>query len=174
MNKKYMKKVITLITILIVSISNAQTPCTLIFDKGMTVKQGFVGGGIQVTLPANYRCSIYGDRIIVGVEKFDSIAQYKAIEDQLLEKYTKKLCQRLTGTDEASGDTEISYEISNSEMFKYCRVVYFYYDSMMSTDSLETSWNYLSDGEQTILIVANGEVTFQKKIKLQNGLLVFN
>lgn len=80
----------------------------------------------------------------------------------------------MTGTDEANGDTEISYEISNSEMFKYCRVVYFYYDSMMSTGSLESSWNYLSDGEHIILIVANGEVTFQKKIKLQDGLLVYN
>ena len=170
-----MKKVIILfLLILFASVSNAQTKCTIIFNQGMTVKQGFVGGGIQVTLPADYRCYIYGDRIIVGVEKFDSIAQYKAIEEQLLEKYTKKLCQRLTGTDENSGDTEISYEISNSEMFKYCRVVYFYYDSMMSTGSLESSWNYLSDGEHTILIVANGEVTFQKKIKLQDGLLVYN
>ncbi|MBP6754518.1 MAG: hypothetical protein KA210_00110 [Bacteroidia bacterium] len=169
-----MKKVITLIIILIVSISKAQTPCTLIFNKGMTVEKGFVGGGIQVTLPANYRCYIYGDRIIVGIEKFDSIAQYKAIEEVLLKKYTKKLCQRLTGTDENSGDTEISYEISNSEIFKHCEVVYFYYDSMMSSNSIESSWNYLSDGEHTILIVANGEVTFQKKIKLQDGLLVFN
>jgi hypothetical protein len=171
-----MKKVITLIVILILiaSVSNAQTKCTIIFNQGMTVKQGFVGGGIQVTLPADYRFFIYGDRIIVGVEKFDSIAQYKAIEEQLLEKYTKKLCQRLTGTDEASGDTELSYEISNSEMFNYCRVVYFYYDSMMFTNSIETAWNYINDGEHTILIVANGEVTFQKRIKLQDGLLVFN
>ena len=170
-----MKKVITLvILILIAMVSNAQTKCTIIFNQGMTVKQGFVGGGLQVTLPADYICYIYGDRIIVGIENFENIAQYKAIEENLLVKYTKKLCQRLTGTDEASGDTEISYEISNSEMFNYFRVVYYYYDSMMSTNSLETSWNYISDGEHTIVIVANGEVTFQKKIKLQDGLLVFN
>ena len=62
-----MKKVITLIVILIASFSNAQTKCTIIFNQGMTVKQGFVGGGIQVTLPADYRCYIYGDRIIVGI-----------------------------------------------------------------------------------------------------------
>jgi len=168
------KTIILFLLILITSVSIAQNNYTIIFNNGMTVKQGFVDGGIQVTLPENYRCFIYGDRIIVGVEKFDNIDQYKAIEKQLVKKYTKKLCQRITGTEEASGDTELSYEVSNSEMFDYCRIVYFYYDSMMSTNSLESSWNYLSDGEHTILIVANGEVTFQKKIKLQDGLLVYN
>lgn len=168
-----MKKIITLL-LMIRSVSNAQTKCTIIFNQGMTVVQGFVGGGLQVTLPEEYTFYVYGDRKISNIEKFDSLNEFKSVQKEILEKNKKILFQKMCGNDLGCGDTEILYEVENSEMFKYCRVIYFTYDSMMSTNSIENSWSSISDGEHTILIDAANGVTFQKKIKLQDGLLVYN
>jgi hypothetical protein len=57
-------------------------------------------------------------------------------------------------------------------MFGYCRVIYFTYESMMSTNSILGGWFSLADGEHTILIDTADGITFQKKIKLKDGLLV--
>ena len=172
-----MKKVITLIVILILiaSVSNAQTKCTIIFNQGMTVKQGFVGGGIQVTLPEeDFTFYVYGNRQIINIEEFNSFVHFKSVEKEILKKNKKILFQKICGNDFGCGDTEISYEIHNSDMSRSCRVIYFTYESMMSTNSITGGWYSLSDGEHTILIDTANGVTFQKKIKLQDGLLVFN
>jgi hypothetical protein len=168
-----MKKEITLfLLILIASVSNAQNNYTFIFNNGMTAKQGFVDGGIQVTLPEEeYTFYVFGDRQIINIEEFSSFSEFKSVEKEVIEKNKKILFQKICGYEFGCGDTEISYEVRDSKMFGY-RVIYFTYESMMSTNSILGGWFSLADGEHTILIDTADGITFQKKIKLKDGLLV--
>lgn len=82
MDKSYhtkMKRVFYILVALLVSfISMAQHRVTLLFDNGMTVKDGFQEGGVQLDLPTGeYEFYIFGERNIVGIERFDSIAQFR-------------------------------------------------------------------------------------------------
>lgn len=158
--------------LLISSVATSQTNCTLKFDNGVMGQSGYLEGGIQVELPLNYKFYVFGERKIVNIERLDSFEEFKAREKELLEKSNKILFQKLCGNDFGCGDTEISYEIHNSEMFAYCRVVYFYYENFLSTTSILGGWHSLADGDHTIVIAGNNGVVFQKKITLKEGLLV--
>jgi hypothetical protein len=168
-----MKTITLFLLILTTSVSNAQTKCTITFTQGgITVKQGFVKGGIQVTLPEDYTFYVYGEKQISNIEEFSSLDEFKSVEREILQKNKKILFQKICGYEFGCGDTEISYEVRDSKMFGYCRVIYFTYESMMSTNSILGGWFSLADGEHTILIDTADGITFQKKIKLKDGLLV--
>ena len=141
----------------------------------MTVKNGFVKGGVQINLPPKYDFYIFGERNIVGIENFDSIAQYKLVEKEFIQIYQDKLCDFMNKKGESCGDTEVVYEIHNSPMFGYCQVVYFYYENAMYTNGINNMWTVINDGEHTILIVTHDDgIVFQRKIRLKNGILVNN
>lgn len=157
---------------LISSVATSQTKCTLIFNNGVKGQSEFIEGGIQIELPSDYKFYIFGERKITNIEQLDSYDIFKEREQELLEKNKKILYQTLCGNDIGCGDTEILYEIKNSKMFAYCRVVYFYYESFLSTTSILDAWYSLDDGTYTIVVIANNNVIFQKLITLKNGHLV--
>ncbi|WP_396137280.1 hypothetical protein [Flavobacterium sp.] len=168
-----LKKIILLICFIITAQSiKAQTPCTLIFKNGISGEFGYKEGGIQVELPEDFTLYVFGDRIISNIEEFNSFEEFKNVEQEILIKNEKILFQKLCGNDTGCGDTNISYEIHNSEMFKYCRVIFYYYDSFMSTNSVIDGWFSLPDGNHTIIIKSNDTVFFQKNIRLNNGILI--
>jgi hypothetical protein len=168
-----MKKLIISLLLLVSHIAFSQKKCTLIFDNGMSVKDGFVDGGVQLTLPAeDYEFYIYGDRNIVGIERFDSIAQYRGVEKEFLVMYQDKLCDFMNRKGESCGDTEVAYEINNSPMFGYCNVIYFYYESAMFTNSIRNMWIPIGDGNHTIFILTHDGIYYQRRIILKNGKLV--
>jgi hypothetical protein len=167
-----MKKIIKLFLLMLyASFANAQSNYTFIFNRGISLKKGFVEGGIQVTLPEEFTFYVYGDRQISNIEKFNSLEEFKSKEEEILKKNKKIFFQKKCGSDLECGDIEISYEVHNSEGLGYCRVIFFYYESFLSNNSVGDWWFSLADGEHTILIVTDDGVTFQKKIKLKNGLL---
>jgi hypothetical protein len=168
------KKIILTVLILISTITFAQRKVTLLFNKGMAVKNVFVKGGVQINLPNEYDFYMFGERNIVGIERFDSIAQYKAVEKEFIEMYQDKLCDFMNKKGESCGDTEVAYEIHDSPMFHYCEVVYFYYESSMYTNQITNMWMSIGDGRYTIFIVTHDGIVFQKKIRLKNGILVNN
>jgi hypothetical protein len=161
-----------LLLLLISTLSFSQNKVTLIFNKGMSVKEGFVKGGIQINLPNQYEFYMFGERNIIGIERFDSIAQYKLVEKEFIVMYQDKLCDYMNKKDESCGDTEVAYEIHNSPMFGYCEVVYFYYESKMYTNGIRNMWMSIGDGEHTIFIVTHDGIIFQRKIRLKNGILI--
>ena len=164
-----------LLILLITTLSFSQTKVTLLFDKGMTVKDGFVDGGVQINLPDEYDFYMLGERNIVGIEMFDSIAQYKLVEKEFILMYQDKLCDFMNKKGESCGDTEVAYEIHNSPMFGYCEVVYFYYESKLYTNRINNMWMSIGDGEHTIFVVTHNDgIVFQQKIKLKDGILVKN
>lgn len=168
-----MKNIILTIILLISSVCIAQNKVTLLFNKGMTVKDGFVKGGIHINLPQKYEFYMFGERNILGIERFDSIAQYKGVEKEFIEMYQGKLCDFMNKKGESCGDTEIAYEINNSPMFQYCEVIYFYYDSSMHTNYIRNMWSSISDGEHTIFIVTRDQgIVFQRKLKIKKGILI--
>ena len=168
-----MKKTIIIVLFLLSTfISNSQTKCTLVFDHGISGKLGDVPGGIQVTLSDDFTLHIYGEREIISVVEFENISKFKEVEQQTYEKNKKKYFQRVCGNETGCGDEDgIYYEVINSDMFGYCRVIYFTFKSHIVTNRIG-GWHSLSDGLYTILIVENEDVVFQKEIQLKNGLLV--
>jgi len=160
-----------LLILLITTLSFSQNKVTLLFDKGMTVKNGFVDGGVQIDLPNEYEFYMFGERNIVGIERFDSIAQYKGVEKEFIEMYQDKLCDFMNAKGESFGDTEVAYEIHNSLMFHYCEVVYFYYESALYTNRINNMWMSIGDGEHTIFVVTHDGIVFQEKIILKDGAL---
>jgi len=164
-----MKKILVALTLLISILSFSQNKVTLLFDKGMTVKDGFVDGGVQIDLPNEYEFYMFGERNIIGIERFDSIAQYKLVEKEFIVMYQDKLCDFMNKKGESCGDTEVAYEIHNSTMFHYCEVVYFYYESAMYTNRINNMWMSIGDGEHTIFVVTHDGIVFQKKIILKDG-----
>ena len=161
-----------LVLLFISTLSFSQNKVTLLFNKGMTVKNGFVKGGVQINLPNEYDFYMFGERNIIGIERFDSIAQYKAVEKEFIEMYQGKLCDFMNKKGESCGDTEVAYEIHNSPMFSYCEVVYFYYESAMYTNGIRNMWMSIGDGEHIIFIVTHDGIIFQRKIRLKNGILI--
>ena len=158
-----MKKIVTIKLLILISIiSNAQTKVTLLFDNGMTTVNGFVEGGVQITLPDKYYFYMYGEKNIIGIETFDSIAQYKLIEKQFRDKYQAKLY----------GDTEVSMEIHDSPMFGGCNVIYFYYESAMSTNGIMGMWTSIVDGDHTIIITRDEEIYYKCFIRIKDGRLI--
>jgi len=175
MDKSYkskMKRVFYILAVLLVSfISMAQHKVTLLFNNGMEVKDGFVKGGVQIDLPDEYEFYIFGERNIVGIERFDSIAQFNAVEKEFLIMYQDKLCDYMNKKGESCGDTEVAYEVHNSPMFKYCQVLYFYYENSMHTNGIRNMWTSMSDGDHTIFIVTYDGIVFTRKIRIRNGKL---
>lgn len=172
--KKKMKRVFYILVALLVSfITMAQRQVTLLFDNGMTVKNGFLEGGVQLDLPqGEYEFYLFGERNIVGIERFDSIAQFRKVEKELLVMYQDTLCEYMGKKGESCGDTEVIYEVDNSPMFGYCRVLYFYYENAMYTNRIGTMWTSMNDGDHTIFIVTSKGIHFTRKIRIRNGKLV--
>lgn len=169
-----MKKNLMILIFSLISIfSYSQTDCTLVFDNGVSGQMGFIEGGIHVSLPDDYKLSIYGEREIIGIEEFENSLKFRESEQQTYEKYKKKYFQKLCGNDNGCGDTdEIGYEITSSNMFGYFSVIYFTYTSSLSTNRILGGWHSLTDGYYTLLISSQGNVVFQKQIELKKGLLV--
>ncbi len=169
-----MKRVFYILVALLLSfISMAQYRVTLLFDNGMTVKDGFLEGGVQIDLPqGEYEFYLFGERNIVGIERFDSIAQFRRVEKEFLVMYQDKLCDYMNKKGESCGDTEVIYEVDNSLMFDYCLVLYFYYENAMCTNRLGNMWTSMNDGDHTIFIVTHKGIHFTRKIRIRNGKLV--
>jgi hypothetical protein len=165
---------IVLLTILLMSVSShSQNKCTLnVKNHGFFTKPGFLKDGIRINLPNEYMFYMIGERVILGIENFDSIAQFRGVEDGFSRIYQDKLCDHMTKKGEDCGDTEVSYEIHNSPMFGYCRIVYFYYESGLSTNSISSMWSSIGDGEHTIVIISDDKVYYTRKIRIVKGNLV--
>jgi hypothetical protein len=167
-----MKKIITIFLLIVSTITFAQKQVTLVFDHGMTVVDGFVNDGVQISIPTqNYDFYMLGEKNIMGIERFDSFEQYKLVEKEFTDMYQSRLY----------GDTEVVVEIQNSPMFGGCTVIYSYYESAMYTNSIGNMWCSMADGDYTIVITTNDGMCYstthqyflQKRfIRLKDGCLV--
>jgi hypothetical protein len=157
-----MKKIITIVLLLITTITTAQHKVTLLFDHGMTTVDGFVKDGVQINLPPKYDFYMLGEKNIMGIERFDSITQYKLVEKEFTDMYQARL----------SGDTEVVVEIQNSPMFGGCTVIYTYYESGMSTNSITNMWTSMADGDHTIVITTYDGIYYKAFIRIKDGCLI--
>ena len=105
---------------------------------------------------------MYGERNIMGIEQFNSIEQYKLVEKEFRDMYQARL----------SGDTEVSIEIQDHPMFGYCNVIYFFYESGMSTNSITNMWISMGNGDHTIVITTYEGVYYKAFIRIKDGCLV--
>ena len=161
-NKTKMKRILTTLLLMVSAVCTAQRPVTLVFDNGMTVVNGFVNDGVQIILPSKYNFFMYGERNIMGIEQFNSIEQYKLVEKEFRDMYQARL----------SGDTEVSIEIQDHPMFGYCNVIYFFYESGMSTNSITNMWISMGNGDHTIVITTYEGVYYKAFIRIKDGCLV--
>jgi hypothetical protein len=158
-----MKKIITIFLLIVSAITSAQKPVTLVFDKGMTVVNGFVNDGVQITLPSKkYDFYMLGEKNILGIENFDNIEQFKGVEKQFRDMYQAKL----------SGDTEIVVEIQDSPMFGYCTVIYSYYEYGFHTNGITNMWISIGDGDYTIVITTYDGIYYKRFIRIKDGCLI--
>ena len=167
------RKIVLLAISLLSVCIHSQNRCTLnVKNHGFFTKPGFLKEGIHINLPNEYMFYMIGGRVILGIENFDSIAQFRGVEDKFRMMYQDRLCDHMSKKGEDCGDTEVSYEIHNSPMFEYCRIVYFYYESGMSTNNISSMWSSICDGEHTIVIIADDKVYYTRKIRIVKGNLV--
>jgi hypothetical protein len=153
--------------------SFSQDKCTLdVKNYGFSVDHGYLKGGIHIELPDTYYFHLVGEKITVGILEFNSLLEFRKSEDSLAVVYQDRLCEYMNKKGESCGDTEVSYEIQNSPMLGYCRIVYFYYDSYMSTNGIMNSWSSISDGNYEIIIMSNDKIYYKRKIKVRKGNLV--
>jgi hypothetical protein len=157
-----MKRIITILLLIISMVTTAQRNVTIVFDHGMSTVNGFVNDGVQVVLPNKYKFYIYGERNIMGIERFDSIAQYKLVEKQFHDMYQDKL----------TGDTEVGIQIEDHPMFGYCDVMYFFYEYAMSTNSITGMWTSIDDGDHTIVITTYEGIYYKAFVRIKDGCLV--
>ena len=159
-----MKRIVTILLILLSVVCTAQIPVTLVFDHGMTVVNGFVNDddGVKIILPSNYNFYMYGERNIMGVEQFDNLEQFRLVEKKFHDMYQAKLY----------GDTEVSVEIQDHPMFGYCNVIYFYYESGMSTNGITFMWCAMDDGDHHIIITTDEGIYYKCFIRIKDGCLV--
>lgn len=168
-----MKKILLIAVFLVSFLSSAQKKCTIDVKKyGMSTKPGFLKEGLHLNLPNDYYFYLVGERITIGIEMFDSIAQFRGVEEKFTLMYQDRLCDYMGKKGESCGDTEVSYEISSSPMFNYCRITYFYYDSYMSTNYILNSWSSIGDGDYEIIIISDDKIYYKRKIKVRKGNLV--
>jgi hypothetical protein len=168
-----MKKFLLLAVIFISFPSNAQRKCTIdVKGYGMSAKPGFLSEGLHIDLPNDYYFHLVGEKITIGIENFDNIEKFREVENKFTLLYQDRLCDYMNKKGESCGDTEVSYEIHNSPMFEYCRIVYFYYDSYMTTNGIMNSWSSISDGDYEIIIISDGKIYYTRKIKVRKGNLV--
>lgn len=161
-NKTNMKRILTTLLLIVSIVCTAQTPVTLVFDNGMTVVNGFVDDGVQIILPPKYNFFMYGERNIMGIEQFDSIEQYRLVEKEFRDMYQAKLY----------GDTEVSIEIQDHPMFEYCTVIYFFYESGMSTNGITNMWTSMGNGDHHIIITTYEGIYYKAFIRIKDGCLV--
>jgi len=168
-----MKKLLLIVIILVSFLGSAQRKCTIDVKKyGMSSKPGYLKEGIHLNLPDDYYFYLIGEKITIGIERFDSIAQFRGVEEDFTKMYQDRLCEYMSKKHEDCGDTEIVYEIQNSPMFEYCNVTYYYYDSYMSTNSISNSWSSIGDGDYEIIIMSDDKIYYKRKIKVRKGNLV--
>ena len=157
-----MKRIITILLLIISMVTTAQRNVTIVFNHGMSTVEGFTNDGVQIVLPNKYHFYIYGERNIMGIERFDSIAQYKLVEKKFYDMYQAKL----------TGDTEVSIEIEDHPMFGYCNVMYFFYESGMSTNSITGMWSSIDDGDHTIVVTTYEGIYYKAFVRIKDGCLV--
>jgi hypothetical protein len=63
-------------------------------------------------------------------------------------------------------------EIHDSRMFGGCNVIYFYYESAMSTNGIMGMWTSIGDGDHTIIITTDEEIYYKCFIRIKDGLLI--
>lgn len=168
-----MRNLLLMLILLMTSLGVSQNKCTLDVKKyGLITKPGYLKTGIHLNLPDSYYFYLVGERITLGIERFDSIAQFRGVEEDFTKMYQDRLCEYMSKKHEDCGDTEIVYEIQNSPMFEYCNVTYYYYDSYMSTNYICNSWSAISDGDYEIIITSDDKIYYTRKIKVRKGNLV--
>ncbi len=168
-----MRNLLLSLIILATSFCVAQKKFTLDVKKyGLVTKPGYLKTGIHLNLPDDYYFYLVGERITLGIERFDSIAQFREVEEDFSKTYQDRLCEHMSKKHEDCGDTEIIYEIQNSPMFEYCNVTYYYYDSYMSTNYIGNSWSSIGDGDYEIIITSDSKIYYTRKIKVRKGNLV--
>ena len=78
-----MKKILLIAVFLVSFLSSAQKKCTIDVKKyGMSTKPGFLKDGLHLNLPNDYYFYLVGERITIGIEMFDSIAQFRGVEEK--------------------------------------------------------------------------------------------
>ncbi len=168
-----MKKILFVYLFFVCLFGHAQMKCTIDVNKyGMSAKPGYLNGGLHLMLPNDYYFYLVGDKITIGIENFDTLEQFREIENKFSIVYQDRLCDHMRKKNEDCSDTEVSYEISNSPMFGHCRVTYFYYDSYLATNGIMNSWSSIGNGDYEIIIVSDSKIYYTKKIKVRGGNLV--
>lgn len=168
-----MKKILLIAVLSVSFLSFGQKKCTIDVKKyGMSTQPGFLKEGLHLNLPNDYYFYLIGERITLGIEMFNNVAEFSKAENKLGVLYQDRLCEYMWKRGQNCGDTEVSYEISNSPMFNYCRITYFYYDSYMSTNYILNSRTSIEDGDYEIIIMSDNKIYYQKKIKVRRGNLV--
>jgi hypothetical protein len=151
----------------------SQKKCTIDVKKHvMCTKPGYLKTGLHLSLPDRYYFYLIGEKITIGIERFDSISQFREVEDKLIAMYQDRLCEYMWKKDEDCADTEVSYEVSSSPMFGYCGITYFYYDSYLFTNYISNSSSSIGDGDYEIIIISDGKIYDKRKFKVRKGNLV--
>ena len=57
-------------------------------------------------------------------------------------------------------------------MFGYCNVIYFYYESGMSTNGITNMWTAMDNGDHTIIITTDEGIYYKEFIRIKDGCLV--
>ena len=70
------------------------------------------------------------------------------------------------------GDTEVSIEIQDHPMFEYCTVIYFFYESGMSTNGITNMWTSMGNGDHHIIITTYQGIYYKTFIRIKDGCLV--
>lgn len=169
-----MRKIFILLYFL-AQIANSQNHHNIkLKNSGLSFSPGHGTDGFNVDVPDEYRLYVYGEKILLGVERFDHISEFEKVRDTLAKKYYQKMTIIMNSQGSSSADSNFVYEIDDSPMFDIVRVKYYYYKESFGSNSIGNGWISISDGMHEFIVVSGDWVVYRFYFTVSDGKLILS
>jgi len=140
--------------------------------SGINFSIGPGSEGFNLDLPDDYRVYMYGEKVLLGVERFDHISEFEKVKDTLYVKYVRKMTAIMNSEGDSSADSNFVYEIDDSPMFDIVRVKYYFYRESFGSNSLGNGWISIGEGSHEFIVVSGDWVVYRFTFMVSGGKLI--
>jgi hypothetical protein len=141
-------------------------------NSGLSFTRGFGEGGFNLDLPDSYWVYVYGEKVLLGVERFEGISDFEKVKDKLSIKYMDKMTAIMNSEGSSSADSNFIYEVDHSPIFDFVRVKYYYYKETFGTNSIGNLWTSIGGGTYELIVTSGDWVVYRFYFTVSDGKMI--
>jgi hypothetical protein len=143
-------------------------------NSGLSFTREFGDRGFNLDLPDSYWVYVYGEKVLLGVERFEEISDFEKVKDKLSIKYMDKMTAIMNSEASSSADSNFIYEVDHSPIFDFVRVKYYYYKETFGTNSIGNLWTSIGGGTYELIVTSGDWVVYRFYFTVSDGKLILS